>query len=80
MAIVRWVLEILLWLLVLRVFLDFLPGWRDNAFGQLVWRLTEPLLAPLRQFMPPVSFGDTVVDVTAFILMLILQLLQKLIS
>lgn len=46
-------------LLLVRVVLSWVyPHPDTNAFSRVIYELTEPLLAPLRQVLPPMGFID----------------------
>jgi uncharacterized protein YggT (Ycf19 family) len=70
--------EILLWVFILRVFVDFFPPLQENAFGRLVMRLSEPALAPLRRIFHPFAVGEATVDVASVIVVLVLYYLRAL--
>jgi YggT family protein len=55
------------------VIMSWLPGSRHNAIGMIVFRLTEPALAPIRRLLPPMAG----VDLSAMVLLLSLQLLKR---
>ncbi|NLY53862.1 MAG: hypothetical protein GX060_04465 [Firmicutes bacterium] len=80
MGLILLALDLLLWLLILRVFVDFIMPLRSTAFGRFITAATEPFLAPVRRFMPQIAVGETLVDVSALILTLIIQIIYTLIS
>lgn len=80
MELLRVALDILLTILVVRVFVDFLPPLGASGFGRVVIRLTDPLLAPVARVLPRISLGDTSVDVSALVVVLLLNLVMSLIS
>lgn len=80
MELLRLALEILLCVLVIRVFMDFVPPLGASGFGRAMVRLTNPLLAPVQRYLPRISFGDTEVDVSALVVVLLLNLVMNLIS
>lgn len=73
-------LELLFWLLVLRVIIDFLPSLRQTPFGKLIQQATEPALSRLRRFVPPLSMGDSLVDLSPVIAVIVIHLIQTLIG
>ncbi len=72
------VLDVFFWLLVLRVLADFVPAFRRSAVGQLIFRVTEPALAAIRGLLPPLSSGDTMIDLSPVIAVLVLHFIQNL--
>ena len=56
------------------VIMSWLPGARHNALGRIVYRLTEPVLAPIRRALPPIAG----LDWSPLVLLLMLQLLKRL--
>lgn len=71
------VLDIFFWLLVLRVLADFVPGFRSSSVGELVFRATEPPLSVIRRVLPPVSAGDTMIDLSPVIAVIVLHFIQN---
>ncbi|KPL24075.1 MAG: hypothetical protein AMJ93_03260 [Anaerolineae bacterium SM23_84] len=65
------------WALSLAILLRVLFSWinpdRHNALVRLVYQVTEPILAPLRRYIPP--FGD--LDITPMVALVILELLRR---
>ncbi|HBK86199.1 MAG TPA: hypothetical protein DDZ53_09245 [Firmicutes bacterium] len=80
MELLRMALDILLTILVVRVFVDFLPPLGASGFGRLITRLTDPLLAPVQRILPQISLGDATVDVSALVVVLLLNLVMNFIS
>lgn len=77
-AAVRVFLEILKLLILVRILTSwFRPRYRTSsnswffAIDEMVWRATEPLLAPIRNILPPMSGFDF----SALILLLLIQFL-----
>lgn len=79
LALIRFVWEIALWVFILRVVLEFFPPLQTNAVGKAIIRISEPALAPIRRVFRPMSFGDTVIDLSAVIVVLVLYYLRALI-
>ena len=61
-------------LILLRAVLPFVPHNRFHPLVRPVYALTEPLLLPIRQGMPPMQVGF---DVSPFIIILLLSLVQR---
>ena len=70
-----------LWLAIfVRVLLSWFPQAGNNAFGAIIWQLTEPILAPIRRVLPRVGMFDFTPMVALFLLWLLRELLYALIS
>jgi YggT family protein len=69
--------DLVFWALSLAILLRVLFSWinaeRHNALVRLVYQVTEPILAPLRRYIPP--FGD--LDITPMVALVILELLRR---
>jgi len=67
----------ILWLLNLAILLRALFSWINpdpyNALVRLVHQITEPILAPLRRYIPPVAG----MDITPIVAIVILELLHR---
>ena len=82
--IVTIVLDLYVWLLIASAILSWLIAFNvvntRNQFvasvAEFLYRITEPLLAPIRRMLP--SFGG--LDISPIILILIIILIQKLIA
>jgi YggT family protein len=49
------------------------------AIYQLVYGLTEPLLAPIRKLIPPIKMGMAYLDLSPFILLVLISLARQLV-
>jgi YggT family protein len=84
LEVIEIVLDLYVWLLIAAAILSWLIAFNVvNTRNQLVaavaeflYRITEPVLAPIRSFMP--SLGG--LDISPIILILIIILIQKLIA
>lgn len=82
--IILLILELYIWLLIAAAVLSWLIAFNvvntRNQFvamvGDFLYRITEPLLAPIRRMMP--SLGG--IDISPVILILIIILVQRLIA
>lgn len=73
---VRAAFDALFWLLVIRVLLSWV---RPRTYNRLyldverfVWRVTEPILGPIRNLVPPVGM----VDFSPLVALLVIRLVQ----
>lgn len=69
------IVQILYWLVMIRIVISFLPEFEHYPWARWVVRLTEPMLAPLRRVLPPVRLGAGYVDFSPMVLLLIVNLL-----
>src|SRR6185312_14318836 len=84
LEVIELILELYIYLLIASAILSWLIAFNVvNTRNQLVaaiaeflYRITEPLLAPIRSFLP--NFGG--LDISPIILILIIVLIQKLIA
>jgi YggT family protein len=84
LEVIEIVLDLYIWLLIAAAILSWLIAFNVvNTRNQLVaavaeflYRITEPVLAPIRSFMP--NLGG--LDISPIILILIIVLIQKLIA
>ncbi len=51
-----------------------------SGIYQVVYGLTEPLLAPIRNIIPPVKMGMAYLDLSPFILLVLISLARQLVS
>ena len=77
------VVQILVWLILLRAIMSWIRPDPRSAGGDFFYRvlavihqLTEPLLAPLRRLLPGGGMGG--LDLTPLIVLIILQFLRQL--
>jgi YggT family protein len=62
--------------IVARMILSWLPIDRDSpvaAVSSFVYRITEPVMGPLRRAIPPVRIGNAMLDLSPLILLFVLQ-------
>jgi len=56
-----------------RVILSWFPMQSNNPLVQLVWTITEPILAPIRRFVP--RFG--MLDLSPMIALILIVIIQQ---
>ncbi len=80
MAFVAKFVEILfqvLWLAIMaRVLLSWLPNAPRNRLVVFIYDITEPLLSPLRRWIPPLG---GMIDISPMVAMLLLWVIQSII-
>jgi YggT family protein len=62
---------------VLRSLLSWFPVDRNNPAARLLVQITEPLLEPVRRFMPRIGIIDISAMVVIFVLFLMLQVVDR---
>jgi len=65
--IIKWIfkaIDILQLLIVIRCILSWVPDIGRNKLGQIIYKITEPFLAPFRKLMP----RNTPVDISPILL------------
>ncbi|WBL36409.1 YggT family protein [Tepidiforma flava] len=70
-----------LWLLILAIFLRSLMSWfpisQDNEVARLLYRVTEPLLEPVRRVLPRTGFIDFSGMVVIILLYVMISVVQR---
>lgn len=62
--------------IIARALVSWLPIDRYHPIIQLLDQVTEPILAPLRRFVPPIG---GMMDITPIVALIIIQILQALV-
>jgi len=76
MAIVCLALSLALLAIVVRSLLSFVPGAATSTLGTALERITEPVLGPIRNLLPPVRLGGMGLDLSPLIVFLIIEVLS----
>lgn len=63
--------------IILRALVSWVPINPDNPLLQILYQITEPILAPLRRVIPPIG---GMMDITPIVALIILQVLQAIID
>lgn len=63
--------------IVMRSLLSWFPISRGNSFTNLVYQVTEPLLAPVRRMLPRTSFLDFSAMLVIVLLWLMLMVVNR---
>ncbi len=77
---VRIVLQFFLFSLLARIVLSWFPPSGQGALETirlLLFRLTEPVLAPIRNLLPPLRVGGMGLDLSPLIVFLALEILMS---
>lgn len=68
-------------ILSLLIFARAIFSWFDPGFGsqigRILYQITEPIIAPIRQVLPPMGMLDLSVFVTLILLMILQQLIRS---
>lgn len=78
--IIKTLLDVFSFILVIRIVLSWVhsrPGGFLADVADVVFSLTEPLLAPIRKIIPPIAMGMGYLDLSPLILMVLLSLLRR---
>lgn len=70
LAVICLLLQLYLVALFVRIVLSWFPGSGEGALGAMsnaLWRITEPVLAPLRSLLPPVQMGAAALDLSPIV-------------
>jgi YggT family protein len=58
------------YLLIIYIFMSWVPNARETQLGQMLANICEPYLEPFRRFIPPLGF----VDISPIFALIVLQL------
>ncbi len=76
---IHLVLQVFLFALLGRIVLSWFPSSGPGALETIrlvLFRITEPVLAPIRNLLPPVRFGGMGLDLSPLIVFLVLEILM----
>ncbi len=76
---VRLIFNIAELILLIRAFISWLPVNRDNRFIDLLYKVTEPVLAPVRNLISRIAGKPLPVDFSPIIVLLLLAILREII-
>ena len=74
LGLVLSLLDIYSWVVIIRALISWVSPDPHNPIVQILSKLTEPLLRPLRKLVPPERLGG--LDLTPLILILLIQLVK----
>jgi YggT family protein len=80
-SIVHWLLQLYVILIFGRVILSWFPIGPGSALGpvhNLLYRVTEPVLGPVRRALPPLRMGAVGLDLSPILVLVGLQVLERL--
>jgi len=74
-SVISIILIALQWLIIIRALLSWVSPDPNNPIVQLIFKLTEPILYPIRKILPfSMKFG---LDISPFVALLIIFFIQK---
>ena len=75
---IQILITIMYYAIFARILLSWLPISRDNPLVNIIYQITEPILAPIRTLIQKSSFGGNMMfDFSPLIAILILMVLQR---
>ena len=75
---VIFIIQAFLVVVLIRVVFSFVSPVPTNAVSRLAWQVTEPVLAPIRRLLPPMSGLDLSPMVVWLVALILIQLLGSL--
>jgi YggT family protein len=83
LVLVCWVLRIYWLILLVRIILSWFPVPHSGPAGRLMsvlFQLTDPVMRPLRNIIPPVRAGMMAIDLSPILLFIGIGVLQRVIG
>ncbi|NLK37563.1 MAG: YggT family protein [Epulopiscium sp.] len=74
---VDYFFSLLEFLIFIRIILSWLPIGRDNSIIRMLYALTEPILAPLREMLNRSPLGGGMLDFSPFIAFILMRFVQS---
>lgn len=71
-----YILRLYTWLIIIRVLLSWVAPNPYNMVVQIIYALTEPIMAPFRRLVPPLGF----IDISPIILIFVIEFLRILLN
>ncbi len=69
-----WVLVASMWIIAIRALLSWVNPDPYNPIVQILQKLTEPILRPLRKLFPPYKIGIDISPIIAFLIIMFLRI------
>jgi YggT family protein len=74
-------IEVLELLILVRVFLSWVPNIRQNQIVRFLYAVTEPMLAPIRTLIERSSFGrNMMIDFSPIVVFILLGILKNILA
>ena len=65
--------QIYTWILIIYIFMSWIPNARESSIGQMIASIAEPYLAPFRKYIPPIG---GMLDISPIVAIFALQFVQ----
>jgi YggT family protein len=69
-----WVLVVSMWTIAIRALISWVNPDPYNAIVQILTRVTEPILRPIRKLVPPYKIGIDISPIIAFLIIIFLRI------
>ncbi|HEX9020000.1 MAG TPA: YggT family protein [Nitrospirota bacterium] len=69
-----WILVVSMWIIAIRALISWVNPDPYNPIVQILQKLTEPILRPLRKLAPPYKIGIDISPIIAFLLIIFLRI------
>ncbi|AYC29173.1 YggT family protein [Paenisporosarcina cavernae] len=76
LILISYAIQIYTWLLIIYIFMSWVPNVRDSSFGRMLGAIAEPFLEPFRKIIPPIGM----IDISPIVAILVLNLARTGIS
>lgn len=71
--------QLIQFLIIIRILMSFMNINPNNAIGQIVYELTEPVLAPAKWLLNMLPFNTGMLDFSPIVAMFLLRIILKLV-
>ena len=71
------ILQILSLLLIARALFSWFDPQFTSSIGKILFQITEPIIAPVRQVVPPLGMFDLSIMVSLFLLIILRELVSR---
>ena len=72
-------INILEFLILIRVLLSYIPSMRDNRIAKLIYQLTEPILTPVRELLFKIGLNKGMIDFSPIFAFLLLGIIRTIV-
>ena len=70
-------LSMIQFLIIVRIFLSWMPTNQETIFVKYLNMVTEPLLAPIRNLLKKTPLGNTMLDFSPLVVILLINLIMR---
>jgi len=75
-----FVYKFLNYLMLIRVILSWIPSLRHGAIGDIIYRLTEPILRPVRKMVEKSPIGGNMIDFSPIIALFLISIVAEILK